>query len=180
MSDGRITLYVAASVDGFIADSEGGVEWLDEYDPDPETDGDPYGYEAFVSDVDCVVVGSRTYEQQLTFGGWPYGDRPTYVLTRRELPRATDAVESFDGEVDDLIPELRRRYDHVFLVGGATVARAFLRHRGVDELRLFVVPVLLGSGVALFGDDGERRRLRQLNTVAYDSGIVELRYEATD
>lgn len=172
MSTGRTTLYVATSVDGFLAAEDGGVEWLDAFGGDDATEH----YEAFVADVDCLVMGATTYEQVLGFGEWPYGERPTVVATHRELPLATDAVELYEGDLGDLARELAATYDHVWLVGGAQVARTFLGLGRVDTIRLSVVPVLLGRGIALFDGDGERTDLRLVGTTAFESGIVELHY----
>jgi dihydrofolate reductase len=173
MTDGRVIRYVATSVDGYVATGDGGVEWLDGV----ETDADgASGYEAFFADVDCLVMGANTYEQVLTFGAWPYEDRPTYVFTHRELARATDAVTVVEGDVAGLVADLKREHDRIWLVGGAALARTFLREGQVDELRLNVVPVLLGSGIALFGETGERRSVRHVGATTHGSGIVELRY----
>ncbi|KAB1188808.1 MULTISPECIES: dihydrofolate reductase family protein [Haloferax] len=177
MSASQITLYIAASVDGFIADDEGGVEWLDEFEQDGENDDIVADYEEFFADIDCLVMGATTYEQILTFGEWPYGETPTYVLTHRDLSRATDTVTFVDGAVDSLATELEGEYEHIWLVGGAQLARDFLQQNLVDELRLSVIPVLLGSGISLFGADGETHRLQHVETTTYDAGIVELRYE---
>ena len=168
MGDGHITLYIATSVDGFVADADGGVDWLEEFDA-----GD--SYESFVAGVDALVMGSTTYEQVRDFGEWPYGDRPTYVLTSRELPRATESVELFDGAVAALAESLV--VDHVWLVVGAAVAQSFLRAGLVDELHLTLAPVLLGSGIALFGDGGTPGRLTHRETTIHGSGLVELRYD---
>jgi dihydrofolate reductase len=173
MTDGRITLYVAASLDGFVAAADGDVSWLDAYHDDEST----ADYGAFFADVDCLVMGSRTYEQVLGFGEWPYERRPTYVVTGRDLPRANDAVEFADRPVPELAADLRSRYDHVWLVGGAQLAQAFLREDLVDELRLHVVPTFVGRGVRLFGHPGPSRAPTLVGTTTYDSGVVELRYD---
>jgi dihydrofolate reductase len=177
MGDGRITCYIAASVDGFIADADGGVAWLDAFDGDP---GGAADYESFFASVDCLAIGSTTYEQILGFGEWPYGDRPTYVFTGRQLPRATDAVEFVDGPVSTVAAELEARHEHVWLVGGGRLIRSFLREGRIDELRLHVAPILLGDGVPLFGAGGDRRDLELTGTRRYDGGIVELRYDVLD
>jgi len=172
MSTGRMTLYIATSVDGFVAAEDGGVEWLDAFGGDDGTEH----YEAFLADVDCLVMGATTYEQVLGFGEWPYGERPTVVVTHRDLPLATDAVELYEGDLDDLARDLTAQYDHVWLVGGAQVARTLLRLGRVDTLRLSVVPVVLGRGVPLFDGDGKRTDLHIVDTTAFESGVVELRY----
>lgn len=177
MAQGKITLYIAASVDGFIADSDGGIEWLEAFEDSAEGGEIGVAYEEFFSDIDCLVMGSTTYEQVLTFGEWPYGDRPTYVLTHRDLPQETDAVEFFEGDVDELAADLRSRYDNIWLVGGAEVAREFLRADQIDELRLSVIPVLLGSGIPLFAASGQQRALKLVDSITDRSGIVEHRYK---
>jgi dihydrofolate reductase len=177
MTGARFTLYIALSVDGFIATEDGGVEWLDAFQSETDGTDDPDSYEEFFADVDCLVMGSRTYEQILGFDEWPYGDRPTYVLTERELPQARDTVSFFDGSIPALAQRLEEQYDHIWVVGGAATARGFLRSDLLDELRLSFVPILLGSGIALFGTEGKRRNLKLLDTTSHENGIVELRYE---
>jgi dihydrofolate reductase len=172
MSRTGVTLYIATSVDGYVADTEGGVGWLDEFGEETVA-----GFGAFFETVDCLVVGSATYEQVRGFGEWPYGDRPTYVFTHRDLPRATEAVEFVAGDPAAVVAELREQYDHVWLVGGAALARSFLRAREIDTLRLSLVPILLGDGIPLFAGEYDRQRLRLRATTTHGSGIVEHHYE---
>ncbi|WP_440772137.1 dihydrofolate reductase family protein [Natronorubrum sp. DTA28] len=174
MDEGTITLYIAASLDGFVATEDGGVEWLESYQDESDDTGG--GYEDFFGRVDCLVMGSRTYEQVLTFGEWPYDEKPTYVVTHRDLPLATDCVELFAGELRDLADELTARYEHSWLVGGAALSRAFLRQGLLDEIRLTIVPVLLGRGISLFDDGGIERGLTLLERPSSANGLVELRY----
>ncbi|KAB1196552.1 MULTISPECIES: dihydrofolate reductase family protein [Haloferax] len=176
MTESNVTLYIATSVDGYIADDDGGVGWLDEFEEDTENDDIVEAYEEFFDSVECLVMGATTYEQILGFGEWPYGDLPTYVFTHRELPQATDTVEFVAGDVDSVATELEEQYDHCWLVGGAQLAREFLRTGHVDDLRLSLIPVLLGSGIPLFTATDETRRLQHLDTQTFRSGIVELRY----
>jgi dihydrofolate reductase len=202
-ADGRVTLYVAVSLDGYVASPDGGVSWLEAFGPSDD-EGGPGSFGTFLATVDCLVMGSRTYEQVLSFGEWPYGDRPTVVVTSRDLPRATAAVEFVDtGEregagdagVAELAADLRRRHGHVWLVGGAHLARSFLRADAVDELRLTVAPLLLGDGIPLFGGghgtDGAGREddredghgahaLSFRGATPEPNGLVELRYVVED
>ncbi|MDS0278087.1 dihydrofolate reductase family protein [Halomicroarcula sp. S1AR25-4] len=172
MDRSTTVLYVATSVDGYVATADGGVDWLDGFQSDEVSEG----YDAFFDDVDCLVMGSTTYEQVLGFGEWPYDGRPTYVVTSRDLPRAADTVEFVSGGVDELAERLERRGDRIWLVGGAQLAQAFLREGHVDRLRLAVVPILLGGGISLFGD-GPRQALTLVETTEYANGLVELAYE---
>jgi dihydrofolate reductase len=177
MDDGTITLYLAVSLDGHVADAEGGVEWLEAYESDPtDPEGPAVAYESFFESVDALVMGSTTYEQVLGFGEWPYGDRPTVVCTSRDLPRATDAVTFYDGDVADLAERLRGQYGHVWHVGGAALARAFLREGLVDDLQLTVVPVVLGAGIPLFDESVGTHSLALEETTTFSNGLVELRY----
>ncbi|ELY86524.1 bifunctional deaminase-reductase domain-containing protein [Natrialba hulunbeirensis JCM 10989] len=183
-------LYIATSVDGYIATDDGSVSWLEEIadagadgstdDPTATENTEPTngGYDAFFASVDCLVMGSTTYEQVLDFGAWPYEDRLTYVLTSRELPLATDAVELVDDDPAALVERLKRHHDRIWLVGGATIAQSLLRANAVDELRLTLAPILLGSGISLFGDSeaGTRHALELLETTPRETGLVELRY----
>ncbi|WP_440766705.1 dihydrofolate reductase family protein [Natronorubrum sp. DTA7] len=179
MDDGTVTLYIAASLDGFIATEDGGVEWLEAYQNERDAGGsDDSGgsYEDFFASVDCLVMGARTYEQVLTFGEWPYGEKPTFVVTHRDLPLATDRVELFAGDLRELVDDLTARYDRSWLVGGAALSQAFLRRHLIDEIRLTVVPVLLGRGIPLFDDGGVERELTLLESPSSADGLVELRY----
>lgn len=176
MATGEITLYIATSVDGFIAAEDGGVGWLDEFQSESD-EGDDGGYEAFFEDVDALVMGARTYEQVLSFGEWPYEDRPTYVLTHSEDSPDIDNVEFVDDEVNTLSDRLRGLHDRIWLVGGAQVAQSFLREGKIDELRLSLVPLLLGDGIRLFGETGTRERLELVSNTAHDDGIVEVHYD---
>lgn len=175
-----ITLYIATSVDGYIADVEGSVDWLEEFHSESATDEDVEGFSDFFETVDCLVMGATTYEQVLGFGEWPYGDTPTYVVTHRNLSPATEAVQFVDGGIAELVPELRGQYEHVWVVGGAQLAQAFLQHQELDTLRLSFIPVLLGDGIPLFGGDYEKQRLRLVETSTHDSGIAEHHYEVLE
>lgn len=177
---GRITLYVAMSVDGYIADVDGGVDWLDAYDADARVvagETAEAGYRAFFETVDALVMGATTYEQVLEFGQWPYGEKPTVVVTGRELPRATESVELYAGDLSLLADRLRSGYDTVWHVGGGALARSFLERDLLDQLRLVVMPELLGDGVALFEAGIGGHDLDLLSTTQYAGGVVELRYE---
>jgi len=182
-AESRVTIHMAASLDGFIARKEGSVDWLETSDEfaggktmDPELVG------AFLKRIDCYVMGSRTYETALGFEakglGWPYGDTPTIVLTRRELPRTRDTVELYSGDLAQLVNgRLRPAFRSIWSVGGGMVAAQCLRLGLADEVRYSILPILIGEGIPFFDGLGRDVALHLAEVDAYQSGIVELRYE---
>jgi dihydrofolate reductase len=174
---------MAASLDGFIARTDGRVDWLETSDEFPGgATMDPGFAEAFLETIDCYVMGSRTYETALRFeaegSGWPYGDKPTFVLTRRELPRARDSVQFVSGDLVQLVNgRLRLAFRSIWVVGGGMVSGECLRLGLVDEVRYSILPILIGDGIPFFerGDRDIALHLAEVN--AYESGMVELRYE---
>lgn len=175
MVTGQVTLYIATSVDGYIADKDAGVDWLDEFQT--EEGEEAGGFSGFLESVDCLVMGATTYEQVLGFGEWPYGDKPTYVFTHRELSPATKTIEFVDKGVGLFSRVLKQQHEHLWLVGGANLAQSFLRAQEIDDLRLFFTSILLGEGVRLFSGKYNRQGLRLLNTDSGTGGIVEHHYE---
>ncbi len=167
-----IVLYIAASLDGFIADAKGGVAWLERFN----VEGEDHGFGRFMSEVDAVVMGATTYQQDVARGEWPYGTRSTWVFTHRELPTPEGATVRFvSGPVADVVASIRESEREIFLVGGARLVAQFLSAQAIDELILFVVPVLLGAGVRLFSDTGPAAA-DLIHAKSYSTGLVELRY----
>jgi dihydrofolate reductase len=181
VGDSRVTLHVVSSLDGFIAKKDNSVSWLNDngsvYEPGVSFSQEEVS--AFIKAIDCYVLGSRTYEHALELG-WPYGDTPTVVLTRRELPAANESVEFYSGDLKLLLDErLTPRYRNIWLVGGAQLSQGFLELGLVDEIRLTIAPVLLGEGLRLFGGPLTQERWRLRNVVPYRNGFVELSYSAS-
>src|SRR6201990_800504 len=137
----RVTIHMVASLDGFIARRDGGVDWLETADEFPAgATLDPQFVEAFLKTIDCYVMGSRTYETALNFEakglGWSYGDKPTFVLTHRELPRTRDTVEFYSGDLTQLVNgRLRPKFRTIWFVGGGMVSGECLRLGLADEVR---------------------------------------------
>lgn len=171
----KIILYIASSLDGFIAGRNGDISWLDAY----QVEGEDYGYSEFLKIIDTIVMGSRTYEQVLSFGSWPYEGFKTYVMTKRQHEPAERAkVEFCSGDLDSFVPRIRREsHKDIWLVGGASLAQSFLKHRFIDEMILSIIPVILGDGISLFGRSQEEYRLELLRSESYDNGIVQLHYK---
>src|SRR5450755_2045684 len=171
-----VTLHVVSSVDGFIAKKDNSVSWMDSSGDVYEKGVSEGNADDVVTSIDCFVLGSRTYEHALELG-WPYGDTPTVVITNRELPSTRKSVEFYAGDLKKLVDEiLAPRYENIWLVGGALLCQSFLRLDLVDEMRLAIVPVLLGEGLRLFDNSGIETRWHLKNVIAYKTGFVELLY----
>jgi len=174
---------MAASLDGFIARKDGGVDWLETSDEFADGDTmDPGFVEAFLKTIDCYVMGSRTYETALGFEakglGWSYGGKPIFVLTSRDLPRTRDTVEFYSGDLTQFVNgRLRSTFRTIWFVGGGVVSGECLRLGLADEVRYSILPILIGDGIPFFEKLDRDIALHLAEVKAYKNGIVELRYE---
>lgn len=176
----KVTLHMVSSLDGFIAKKDNSVSWLDGYGSNYQAGVSVSEEEAakFLKAIDCYVLGSRTYEHAVELG-WPYGDTPTVVVTRRNLSSTRKSVEFYSGDLKTLLAEkLACRYQNIWLVGGAMLSQRFLELGLVDEIKLTVAPIILGDGLRLFGRSLPEKRWNLKNVVAYKNGFVELSYSA--
>lgn len=168
-------LFIAMSLDGYIADSRGGVEWLQGQD---EALGDGGAYETFIRSVDTVLMGFRTYQQivtELSPDAWPYEGLTAYVFTHRKLP-STAQIRFTDEMPAALVERLRAgEGKRIWICGGADLARQLMREDLIDQYDLSVIPVVLGAGVRLFAQAEEMRKLRLIQTQT-DNGVVRLTY----
>ncbi|HLO05316.1 MAG TPA: dihydrofolate reductase family protein [Terriglobales bacterium] len=178
--EGRVTLHMVSSLDGFIARKDNSISWLDStgvYEAGVSISEEEAAL--FVKGIDCYVLGSRTYDHALELG-WPYGDTPTVVVTGREWPPARKSVEFYSGDLKTLVDvKLAPRYRNIWLVGGAMLCQRFLELGLVDQIKLTIAPVLLGEGLRLFGGSLPEEKWNLKNVVAYKNGFVELSYSAT-
>lgn len=179
----RVTIHMAASLDGFVARRDGSVDWMETTDEFAAGEVlEPAAVEQFLRTIDGYVMGSRTYETALAFAnkglGWAYGDTPTVVLTHRELPRARSSVEFAAGDLRELFERrLQPRFRNLWVVGGAEVCAACLRLGLADEVRVSVLPVVIGDGVSLFAGLDRVVSLHLVEAKAYQNGMVALRHE---
>ena len=166
----RFAVFIAVSLDGFIARPDGGIEWLRPFE------GEEHGYEAFFAGVDALVIGRGTYDSVLGFPSWPYGRKRVIVCTGRPANPA-HGEELWSGPPRALAGRLDREgVRRVYLDGGALI-RSFLRDGlPVDELTINVVPLILGAGRPLFATGLPELPLRLLEAKSYPSGLVQLRY----
>jgi dihydrofolate reductase len=179
----KVTIHMVASLDGFIARKDGGVDWMEISDEFPGGESmDPVFIEAFLKTIDCYVMGSRTYETALRFeskgSGWAYGDKPTFVLTRRDLPRTRNTVEFYAGDLAQLVTgRLRPAFRSIWFVGGGVVSAECLRLGLANEVRYSILPVLIGDGIRFFEDLDRDVALHLTEVKAYKNGMVALCYE---
>jgi dihydrofolate reductase len=162
---------VACSIDGYIADRNGGVAWLD---PFMDT-GDDYGYSEFIASVDALIMGRGTYEKVLSFGTWPYGNLRCLVLTQRALEPAAPEVRIRSGEPGSILDGLRGEgFTHAWLVGGADLAGQFVARGLITDYVISYVPVVLGDGIPLWRCTGSLQSLELASLQRHDSDVVTL------
>ena len=164
---GKIILYIASSLDGYIARENGDVDWLP-----INTDS---GYDNFYKSIDTVIMGKKTYDQILTFGDYPYKGKKSYVFTRNDSLTKDENVE-FVSNVEEFSRNLVSSKGNIWLVGGSELFSAFLEHKLVDEIILSIIPTVLGKGIPLFQNINQETNLKLIKTTDY-SGLAELTYK---
>jgi len=172
----KVTIHMVSSLDFYIASKDGSVSWMDT--PDTYEKGiTEEGAGETADAIDCFVLGSRTYELALTLG-WPYGDVPTIVLTHRVLPNDRKTVEFYSGDLNLLVnSRLKPRYRNIWLVGGAALAQDFIHLKLADDLRLTIVPIILGGGMRFLDHMEQEQRLHLRDIKGFKNGLVDLWYE---
>lgn len=169
----RASVFVGTSLDGFIARSNGDLDWL------PHGGGEDHGYDAFIATVDAVVIGRHTFDTVLTFDTWPYGEMAVFVLsTRSPVPVPAGArVEWMSGPPAEIVAQLAARgIRHAYVDGGITIQR-FLQAGLIQRLVITRVPVLIGTGIPLFGATPRDIALEHIATRQFASGLVQSEYE---
>lgn len=171
----KIVLYIAMSLDGYIADNKGSVNWLVGDNSDPQALG---SYPKFIEAVDTVIMGYTTYHQvitELSPNHWDYAGKQTYVLTHRKC-KNTNEITFTDISVEKLLVELKKENGKdVWICGGATVINPALKAHLIDEITISVIPTLLGNGIPLFETFDVEQKLELISTTNYN-GIVDLVY----
>ncbi|HEU0022007.1 MAG TPA: dihydrofolate reductase family protein [Dehalococcoidia bacterium] len=171
----KVTLYIAASVDGFIAGPDGEIDWLSMVD----RPGEDYGYHQFYDTVDALVMGRKTYELPAGEAEWPYPGKPSYVMTRQNLKTDRDDVTFVSGPVETVVTGWRHQgIQHVWLVGGGELIRTFLAQRLIDEHIISIIPVILGAGIPLFPPPNPQQRLELIGSQNFASGLIQAHYRS--
>ena len=166
---------MVSSLDGIIAKKDNSVSWFESAD-NYENGVAEENAEEFMKTIDCFVMGSRTYEHALELSknfGWAYGDVPTIVVSHRNLPNDRKNIEIYSGDLYKLVNErLKPNYKNIWLVGGAMLVKDFIRLKLADEIRLSILPILLGDGTLFFDHIGQEQALHLKDVTAYKSGMV--------
>jgi dihydrofolate reductase len=168
-------VYIATSLDGFIASADGGIDWLNEI---PNPDKSDYGYAEFMSGIDALVMGRNSFEKVLSFGVWPY-NKPVFVLSHSmtEVPEdMAGKVEIIKGEIHEVVTLLNKRgYKNLYIDGGKVI-QSFLKEDLIDELIITRVPILLGDGIPLFGKLDQIVKFKHIITEVLNNVLVKSSY----
>lgn len=171
----KISIYIACSIDGYIARKDGNIDWL-QYG---HTGDEDYGFKAFIAGVDAVVMGRNTYEVVSGFEEWPYQGKRVIVLSRT-LKEVREEAELYSGQLEDLPAKLHDEHvKQIWIDGGITVSR-FLEAGLVDEITISIIAKILGSGIPLFNTMHRETQCRLISSKSYPSGLVQVKYEVID
>jgi dihydrofolate reductase len=175
-------VYIATSLDGFIAKPDGDIEWLHNAEYGPMDDGG-LSYEQFISGIDAIVMGRNTFDKVLEFDPWPYEGTTVVVLTNRpfDIPgELQEKVITASGEPEHVIQELARKgFRNLYIDGGLTIQR-FLAAGLIDEITITQIPIILGDGIPLFGKLDKEIPLKLIDSTTYKNGFVQFRYTVTN
>jgi dihydrofolate reductase len=170
---GRVRVFIASSLDGFIAGPDDDLSWL----PDPEP-GQDHGYGAFMADIGALLMGRRTFDVVMGFGvEWPYGERPVLIATHRAMPQAPASVRAVTGSITELVALALAAADgrDVYIDGGNLIRQA-LDAGLIDEMVVTLIPVVLGAGYPLFAGAQQRHSFELVDLTQFAGGLISLRY----
>lgn len=169
----KLLLFIAMSLDGYIAKPDGDISFLTLV----EKVGEDYGYAKFIETVDTIILGRKTYDKILSMGfDLPYGDRDIIVLTRK-THSAKDKITFYSGSLSELISKLKSKSGlNIYCDGGAETVHQLLQKDLIDEMTVSVIPVLLGDGISLFGKGLQQKNLQLLSAESFEKGLVQLHY----
>jgi dihydrofolate reductase len=169
----KVTYYVASSLDGYIAKKDGDVSWLEKLNISMED----AGYNAFYSTVNALVMGRKTYEMIVSFGQWPYGDKPVWVCSSNKITPIEGSNLQAGGTPEEAYKAANEMsIKHLWLVGGGSLASSFLEHNLLTSISLSLMPLILGGGIKLFGELPSPIRINKENQKLHGSGMVQLEY----
>lgn len=169
------SVYIATSLDGYIATKSGDIAWLEDF---PNPSNSDYGYFEFINGIDAIVMGRKTYETVVEMRPWPY-EKKVFVLSNQLIevpPELVDNVEFVSGDLKTMVKKLGDRgYKNLYVDGGKTI-QSFLKKNLIDEFIISTLPILLGSGIPLFGSEHDRAYFQHCSTEVFDGGLVKSHY----
>jgi Dihydrofolate reductase len=170
----KLILYIAMSLDGYIADRQEDLSFLSIV----EKEGEDYGYADFVKTTDTIIIGRKSYDKVLSMGfEYPHTDKKVYIITRTKRPDVGN-FQFYNGNLPELVNELKSQGGkHIYCDGGAEIANELLCNHLIDELIISIIPMLLGDGIRLFKDERPNRNLQLLSTKEFEKGLVQLHYK---
>lgn len=174
MRERKVILYIAMSLDGYIARENDDIDWLSIVENPPED----YGYAKFIQNIDTVIMGRKTYDKVLSFGiEFPHKDKKCYVISRTRT--GTDKnIEYYSDNLKDLIIDLKNKEGkNIFIDGGAEIVNELLKINMIDEFIISIIPIFLGNGISLFKDGRPEQILKLKGSTEYSKGLVQLWYE---
>ncbi|MEJ8801033.1 dihydrofolate reductase family protein [Pontibacter sp. H249] len=174
MNSRKLSLYIAMSLDGYIATPDDDLSWLSIV----ETKGEDYGYSEFIATVDTVILGKRTYDKVLSMGvGFPHAnDKDCYIITRTPQEHIGN-IKFYTGNLKELVTRLKAEEGGtIFCDGGAQVIKMLLQDNLIDEFIISIIPILLGDGIPLFHSGIPEQQVQLVNTKSFKSGLVQLHY----
>ncbi|MDO8427801.1 MAG: dihydrofolate reductase family protein [Candidatus Diapherotrites archaeon] len=169
----KVILYIAMSLDGFIARKNGSIDWLKPF----ENESEDYGYKTFYKKIGTVLVGNTTYRQALGFSSFPFAEKKCFVFTNSKQRPKHENVNFVKGNVNSFVKKLKHTEQKpIWLVGGAFTVNEFLKHNLVDEFIITVIPVFLGNGIPLFNGKQKQKKLKLIKVKKFKQGLVQLIY----
>ena len=169
----KIVLYIASSLDGYIARKNGEVDWLDDFNDT----GEDYGYYKFYDSIDVTLMGNKTYKTSMSLGDFPYKDKKNYVFTKQNILPQADYVEFINNNIVSFTNDLKsHKGKDIWLIGGTQINELFFNNEIIDELILTVMPVTLGNGIPLFTKSAKQLKFKLNKNNSYAKGVVQLHY----
>lgn len=169
----KVILYIATTLDGYIASPDGSIDWLKHYEGGKED----YGYARFYASVGSILIGHTTYRQALTFGAYPYAGKKCFVFTKNKMKKNDSHAQFVRSPVASFTKKLvQTEQKNIWLVGGSTLIHAFLEENLIDEFIITYIPLLLGKGIPLFKKNNSKVSLALKSVTPFDNGIVQATY----
>lgn len=174
----KISVFIATSIDGYIAGKSGDMTWLENFSaPTSDTEEGDCGFSRFLSGIDVLVMGRKTYDLVATKDFWPYTGKRVVVLSS-SLTSVCDQAELYNGDIIQLTNKLHAEgCKHLYVDGGATVSQ-FLNAKMVDEFIISIIPVVLGSGIPLFQQIHDTSWFQTVSSTPYSNGLIQLKYQS--